>query len=136
MVRTVMVEDKTKGKTLESLDPEWSTNTKKLIGVQDLENRKNVKYAEEFLEEYQRTDTTVHANPEEFNASKDQDYSASLMTSSLIKKLDKVRKFTCSDTIKFYTGSDLPLIAVFFENMDDGDAYRGAMLIAPRIEEK
>jgi len=120
----------TNSKALKSqLDGVWYCDSDKVTAIKDIENHKGVKYGEELLQEH--TGEEMDLNPSNFKA-EEKEMSAADIKTKYIKKLHKLQKMTESNKVRIMSGQNLPVIFVLFKDKE----YRGALLVAPRINEE
>ena len=117
-------------KIKDELRGEWNTGPKDFSAIKDVDNRKKTKYGEELLEKY--NSRTVELSPEKWKKAQTEDLEFTDIKAQFIKTINKIKKMTYSNKIRIYSGNDLPVIFVFFED----DEYRGALMVAPIISEE
>jgi len=122
--------------TLADLDGTWKTTSDRVTAIRDVENRKGVKYGEKILERYSEDHefTGVSGYTPRSIDDKLRDMSRTCVKGEYLKRAEKIRKMTESDTFVMYSGEDVPVLFVFYADVEDGMDYRGAFLVAPRID--
>jgi len=125
-------------RTISELAGNWKTTTDKVTAIKDIENKKNVKYGENILDEYDETMELNHISgftPSSIEE-KPRDMHRVILSGKYFRRAEKIRKMTESDYMHVFSGENLPIIVVYYADVEDGRDYRGAFLVAPRIKEE